>query len=494
MSAMKDFRKDYFAAGTRMKRVALAVSGLLSSGGMVFFAAVWTSIPLMGLVHFLSAEEVETGGVVLLGIFLLIGLGLFGFAFYRIVSLIRTIFTAPPVGSAPAVTSGDERFSEDEGDATGTANPFRSAADADTDADAPQKMSVKMRIGLTLFGSVFFCVGMGLSISGINDYFDETAVAETWVSAPCKVVSAKIETNSGRKGRTTYSPKIVYEFSVNGKTFRGDRVFFSSNFSTSNYEQEVERLNAYKLEKTCWYNPENPEESVLMQPNGEFSLRKCVHALFGIPFWGAGIGIIALAIFAGRSRKKEFERMPIGTLVCQEKPYEALGLLGFAVFWNVFVYVFIAIWIAVDSFSFFAAAILGVFVLIGLGLGVVAILGVRVLFLPRFTVWTSPAGGLPRGNDWVISWSVNKGDPAKLRDLEVQLVLAVKTNVTVNGRPKERIVESVPVCRTLSRSLIRAGSATISVPADLQIGKWRVRLSGKTGAMLPDFKADYEVE
>ena len=90
-------------------------------------------------------------------------------------------------------------------------------------------------------------------------------------------------------------------------------------------------------------------------------------------------------------------------------------------------------------------------------------------------------------------WRVVRGDPAKLVSLNAELVRWEKTNLYVNGKQKEKVAERVPVFATMSRSEIAAGTAEFCVPANIENGKWGLRLTGKTAFFRPGLKCDFRL-
>ncbi|MBQ9759349.1 MAG: DUF3592 domain-containing protein [Opitutales bacterium] len=496
---MKRFRADYFAAKTKTERVLEAVSGIFHSIVMLVFGGIWTGMTSSIFFPLIFSEKNSEAGwvpVLFVGGFFCIGLGMLGYALFRLGSIIRTIFTAPPVGSVPETSQTNVPAGTPD-----SANPFRSATDGDADSDANSDVpeTLGSKIFLAIFGLVFFCAGVTVSTIGVKKYLDEETAAKTWISAPCKIVSATLERESGSKGGTTYSPKIVYEFSVGEKTYRGNDIFISLNSSSSNYDKEKRRLERYRKEKTCWFNPENPSENALMKPTGGFSLRKIVLAIFGIPFFLVGGGIFVGGVFGNYfKKKKKVPERPIGALRSEmdgSSPLTGvLAVFGFATVWNLIVFI-VGAGFFTDGFpGAFPAAVIGFFALIGIGLIFLALWTCLRIFNPQYLLVLSPSGTPVPGGNVQLSWRVLRGDPVKVQALKLEFVrLGNVTGTRANGSEERKVEEIIPVYETMSRSEIAAGTAEFFVPANLVSGKWVFRLSGKTAFPRPDVEADFFV-
>ncbi len=503
ITSLRTFRADYFSAKSRTDRILAAVGGIFQSLMMLVFGGIWTGMtssiffPLI-----LSEKNSETGWlpVLVVGGFFCIGPGILGYALFRLGSIIRTIFTAPPVGRVPVTSQTNVPAGTQ--DSVDSENPFCSVADGDAtpeaNSDVPETLGSK--IFLAIFGLVFFCAGVTVSTIGVKKYLDEETAAKTWISAPCKIVSATLERGSGSKGGTTYSPKIVYEFSVGGKTYRGNDIFISLNSSSSNYDKEKRRLEKYRKEKTCWFNPEAPSENALMKPTGGFSLRKIVLAIFGLPFILVGGGLFVGCVFGNYfKKKKNVPERPIGALRSEmdgSSPLTGvLAVFGFATVWNLIVFV-VGAGFFTDGFpGAFPAAVIGFFALIGIGLIFLALWTCLRIFNPQYLLVLSPSGTPVPGGNVQLSWRVLRGDPAKVQALKLEFVrLGNVTGTRANGSEERKVEEVIPVYETMSRSEIAAGTAEFFVPANLASGRWVFRLSGKTAFPRPDVEADFSVD
>ena len=500
--SLQQFRENYFTAGSRPARFLRATGAIVQVCFQLAFGGIWSGFSggmFFPAVLGEKSSEIGWGPIVIIGGFFCIGLGILGFGLFGLVSVIRTIIKAPPVGSVPVASQTDiitettEPFASVNSDRD---NPFRAVADDEISSNVPETLGSK--IFLAIFGLIFFCAGTTVSTIGINKYLEEETAAETWISAPCKIVSAKLEDRRGSKGNTTYSPKIVYEFSVNGKTFRGDKIFISLNSASSNYDKEKQRLTKYKGQANCWFNPEDPTESALIRPTGGLSLRKIVLAVFGLPFMLVGGGIFVGGLFGNFfKKKKNGTELPSGALRPENgSDSPILGfwvMLGFATVWNLIVFV-VGAGFCSDGFpGMFPAVILSIFAVVGIGLIFVSAWVGLGIFNPQYLLMLFPEGAVVPGGNVRLTWRVLRGDPARVQVLKLDLVRLEKTSTYVNGKPKEKDSECIPVYATTSRTEVAAGTVDFCVPASLSPGKWVFRLSAKTGILAPNVRADFSV-
>ncbi|MGN0834255.1 MAG: DUF3592 domain-containing protein [Candidatus Spyradosoma sp.] len=494
--SFEDIRREYLAARTRGARAFIAglplVPALFATGfGVV--AVFKFGEDFVGL----FGAEGSKGNVLFLVLAGVFGLGIVAF-FLRFailaVRVLHLVFTAPPCGSVPAEAT------EDAPDAAAAPNPFRGEKNAEEAERAAENPPLAAKILFSAFGAIFCVIGICFIVSGVKTYLAENAAAETWVSAPCRIVSSKLKRHTSKKEGTTYSPEIVFEFSVGGKTFRGDKIFFTSDVSSNDHSAEAARLERFRKLKTCWHDPENPHECSLKRPEGGFAVRKMTTLLFGAAFAIFGAGFAALPHVGGRSRKrKPRERSrALGELDPASSSSGVFAMIVFAVMWNTLISVFL-----VFAFSRFEETGFSVvhfflipFVLVGIGLAVAALRATVGSFNPRYALTLAPSGPLPRGGNALVSWRVVRGDSAKMRSLKISLVLLEPSGAVVNGKPKMKVEEEIVVAETRSRAGLRSGEASFAVPADLRAaGKWALRLSGKTtrGFFRPNLEADFPV-
>ncbi|HTS93770.1 MAG TPA: DUF3592 domain-containing protein [Stellaceae bacterium] len=140
-----------------------------------------------------------------------------------------------------------------------------------------------------VFGTVF--TAFGILALPIGIYGRRRAKREqTWPKVKAVVRSAAIAPVSAEQ-RHRYVPKLTYEYTVAGKTFRGDRLGVSgySDFSES-YARDYIAKRAVGSEIEVNYDPADPARSVL-EP-GAGGCGPLLFCLVGVVFLAVGIGFM----------------------------------------------------------------------------------------------------------------------------------------------------------------------------------------------------------
>ena len=118
-----------------------------------------------------------------------------------------------------------------------------------------------------IFPLIFVVVGASVAFFGIRGLVRAKASVD-WPSTQGKIVESSVERHrsSGSKGRssTTYHAEILYEFTIDGTTYNGDRVAYG-DYGSSNPSHARRVVNNYSQGKnvTVHYLPDNPEECLL---------------------------------------------------------------------------------------------------------------------------------------------------------------------------------------------------------------------------------------
>lgn len=131
---------------------------------------------------------------------------------------------------------------------------------------ADDKFMMIVRIVLALCFGVFLT---WMSISMAQEVYDGSRSA-SWPSAPAKVEFAQVISETSKSGRrsrerTTYKPSIEYDYVVDGKTYRGERLSFSPVTSSDRHSMQAlatSLLDANDVE--AFYDPNNPAEATLV--------------------------------------------------------------------------------------------------------------------------------------------------------------------------------------------------------------------------------------
>ena len=143
--------------------------------------------------------------------------------------------------------------------------------------------SVLVGLGLFLVGCAFISYGLG--------QMSKAKQSVNWPSVPGSVISSEKEkhttteeSGSSKRTVTYYLAAINYEYQVDGKAYRSNRIAFGGQ----NRNQTVTLLNKYPKGKSVivFYDPDDPEEASLepgMKKGSYFTpIFGAVFALFGL--------------------------------------------------------------------------------------------------------------------------------------------------------------------------------------------------------------------
>ena len=133
-----------------------------------------------------------------------------------------------------------------------------------------------------------------------------------WPSCEGMVVASRVEQSTSRKGGTSYKPKVLYRYSVNGVTREGSTISFNPR-STAREDAFTTVTDLYPVGRTIrvWYQPNDPSQTVLDTSPADWLVAR----LLGVVLVFVSTGF-ALAVFwpwlggdqsAGKSR---FPRAP----------------------------------------------------------------------------------------------------------------------------------------------------------------------------------------
>ncbi len=117
--------------------------------------------------------------------------------------------------------------------------------------------------------AIVFAVFSGFGLLGFWYYSTRDRAVLSWHTTTCTILESELEVNesTGTGGYgTSYSfiPKISYKYQVNGADYEGTRYYIDNNFFKN--REEVEEIVAELpagTHITCYFNPENPADSVI---------------------------------------------------------------------------------------------------------------------------------------------------------------------------------------------------------------------------------------
>ncbi len=105
-------------------------------------------------------------------------------------------------------------------------------------------------------------LGAALLVGGVYLLISGREMA-SWPTTPGYVVSRYLENVSpaGKPFRERYRPHLEYEYMVDGKRYKGDRIQPADVVTTKAEAQRM--LDRFSDDVTVHYNPENPAEAFL---------------------------------------------------------------------------------------------------------------------------------------------------------------------------------------------------------------------------------------
>ncbi|QDV15521.1 hypothetical protein Pan153_01350 [Gimesia panareensis] len=143
---------------------------------------------------------------------------------------------------------------------------------------------------LVLFiGFVFIFVGYLMAYQKGLPLLERAKASKEWPTTDGVVLESKIESHhSSNSSSSTYSPKVIYRYEVEGQEFKGDTVWFGNDVSTSDRSMSSKTVKKYPVQKnvTVYYDPAEPAVAVL-EP-GVFKTTYFFY-LFGWLFLGLGL-------------------------------------------------------------------------------------------------------------------------------------------------------------------------------------------------------------
>lgn len=331
-----------------------------------------------------------------------------------------------------------------------------------------------------------FVFGMFTIVGGVTTYFAlikpglELMDAAGWSETVCKIESSSVKVSRGES--TTYRLEITYTFSANGISYTGDRYDFMSMSSS-------DRRDAYRkseelspgTEVTCYYNPTDPNRSVI---DRDFNYAYLL-GLFPVIFFVVGLGGLyffltykdrarGISDQAGGSNLQPYTGDISATGPIELKPNVSkygkfLGALAFALVWNGITSVFVVI--AVRSHlegdpEWFLTIFIIPFVLIGL----VGVIGVFYTLLgllnPRPTL-ILPKRAFSLGETLALQWRF-EGRASRIAALKIALEgreHATYRRGTSTYTDTHKFI-LLPIRASRMQPEISSGSGSVTIPED----------------------------
>lgn len=164
------------------------------------------------------------------------------------------------------------------------------------------KLSRKLMPALALFfgtPGLFILVFLSLPV------WIESIQVRSWKEIPAKVIWSEIRTQRNSKS-TNYSADICYEYRVNGRKYRQNRIHPGNLDSAgSSFARELVQQHPVGVEVACWVHPKKPERSVLIPEPGWTLL----WTLFPMPFLGIALYLIRSSFLKTQTRNAKLEKI-----------------------------------------------------------------------------------------------------------------------------------------------------------------------------------------
>lgn len=151
---------------------------------------------------------------------------------------------------------------------------------------------------------VYVAVGTPMKI-GFGCY-----ISQNWNVIPAKIIHAEVDSvkyeDTNRRRKTSYAPKVSYEYNYGGMVYVGNRYSWVKTYDNDELHDAAKRLvyNKHKgKEIKIFVNPAKPSESVVE--------RMCDSYTFNVYVYG-GVLILSIismfiAVFVFSKRKKRNE-------------------------------------------------------------------------------------------------------------------------------------------------------------------------------------------
>ena len=121
-----------------------------------------------------------------------------------------------------------------------------------------------------LFILIFFAAGVAAVIFGFRNR-KKAEESAGWPGVEGVIMNAWIdesrETDEDGYTSYTYTPKWQYQYQLGGQTYSSQKISFGGEKGYGSRKKAEEELTKYPMSSRVWvyYNPQNPEEAVLLQ-------------------------------------------------------------------------------------------------------------------------------------------------------------------------------------------------------------------------------------
>lgn len=196
------------------------------------------------------------------------------------------------------------------------------------------------RIG-SLLGLVFLAIGLVVPYFTFVRPLQRQHAARQWTPVEAVVTKSMVKSHRGDDS-TTYSVYIAYRYTLDGRTYEGDRYTFLSG-SSSGYEGKaaVVRQHPSGSKLTVYANPADPLDSVVRRDMGPALFLGLIPVVFAVV---GAIFLVALrrgTLASSPSFPQDRQRHAATVKRSGTRFGQFVGILFFALFWNGIVSVFV---------------------------------------------------------------------------------------------------------------------------------------------------------
>lgn len=116
----------------------------------------------------------------------------------------------------------------------------------------------------TFFFVLFFCMGVAVGVAALGGIY-LAHVSMQWPATEGKIVDSNVGASSG-SGPATYSPKVRYTYTVDGRTYEGNRIYFAGIRMASSHDYARKLAGRFLPGRAVnvYFDPDNVERSVLL--------------------------------------------------------------------------------------------------------------------------------------------------------------------------------------------------------------------------------------
>jgi len=336
-------------------------------------------------------------------------------------------------------------------------------------------------VAIFLFFGVFFAVGSAFFIGVVGRPFLHLLSARHWQSASCEIISSRVQTIHGDDG-STYRVDVTYRYFVDDRAYVGNRYQFM-DWSSSGFRGKaaiVARLGP-GTRTECWVNPDNASDAVIERGLTADLWLGLIPLVF-IVVGGGGMYFVAFGRGQFGSLKSArpttigavYMKAVRGAAPAALRPKSSRGaklaaFIVFALFWNGLLSLFLNDLLGSSRrgrFEWFAALFLIPFILVGIGLVVLAIRQALELSNPRPNV-TVGKSVVALGDELRVEWSM-EGRVEKLTRLRITLEAREEATYTrgTDTVTDTKIFATIPLANQIAPNIADAGSASATIPAD----------------------------